>query len=183
MGSLLTAILRLLQALLGFLGSATAQTSKGAPAAPLQPLRPKSVSDVDLIKEFEGLSLTAYKDVAGVWTIGYGHTKTAKEGMRITNAGADLLLRSDLEWVEGVINNSVRVPLNQNEYDALASLIYNIGGSAFKRSTLLLKLNNGADRVDVANEFLRWNKAGGKVVKGLTNRRERERQLFLRTDR
>lgn len=177
MEQLIRAILSLLQSFFKALGGATAKKPEGAPTALSVP--PRGVSNIDLIKEFEGLRLTAYKDIVGVWTIGYGHTKTAVEGMRITSAGAEMLLRSDLEWVEGVINNSVKVPLKQNEYDALASLIYNIGGPAFKRSTMLRLLNNGADRIDVANEFLRWNKAGGKVVKGLTNRRERERQLFL----
>lgn len=177
MEQFIRAIVSLLQALLGALGSATTKKQEGASTALSEP--PKGVSNIDLIKEFEGLRLTAYKDIVGVWTIGYGHTKTAVEGMRITSAGAEMLLRSDLEWVEGVLNNSVKVPLKQNEYDALASLIYNIGGPAFKRSTLLRMLNNGADKVDIANEFLRWNKAGGKVVKGLTNRREHERQLFL----
>ena len=174
MEQFIRAIISLLRGLLGALAT---PAPKSAPKPPHG--RPTGVSDVSEIKESEGLRLTAYKDVVGVWTIGYGHTKTAKEGMRITAAGAEHLLRSDLEWVEGVINNSVKVPLKQNEYDALASLIYNIGGPAFKRSTMLRLLNNGADRVDVANEFLRWNKAGGKVSKGLTNRRERERQLFL----
>lgn len=177
MEQFLRAILSLLQSFLKALGGATAKKPEGASTALSEP--PRAVSDIKLIKEFEGLSLTAYKDIVGVWTIGYGHTKTAVEGMRITAAGAEFLLRADLEWVEGVISNNVKVPLKQNEYDALASLIYNIGGPAFKRSTLLRLLNNGADKVDVANEFLRWNKAGGKVVKGLTNRRERERQLFL----
>ena len=177
MEQFLKAILSLLQSFLKAIGSAPAKKPEGASTA--LSVAPKSVSNIGIIKEFEGLSLTAYKDVVGIWTIGYGHTKTALEGMRITAAGAELLLRSDLEWVEGVLNNSVKVPLNQDEYDALASLVYNIGGPAFKRSTILRMLNNGADRVDVANEFLRWNKAGGKVVKGLTNRRERERQLFL----
>ena len=177
MNEFLRAILSLLQSFLKALGSAPAKKPEGASTALSEP--PRAVSDIKLIKEFEGLSLTAYKDMVGVWTIGYGHTKTAVEGMRITAAGAEFLLRADLEWVEGVLNNNVKVPLKQNEYDALASLIYNIGGPAFKRSTLLRLLNNGADKVDVANEFLRWNKAGGKVVKGLTNRRERERQLFL----
>tara|TARA_R110000868_G_scaffold407045_1_gene688110 strand:- start:1253 stop:1789 length:537 start_codon:yes stop_codon:yes gene_type:complete len=137
------------------------------------------VSDVSLIKEFEGYELIAYKDIVGVWTIGYGHTKTAKPGMKITQRGAEELLRHDLAWVEAVINKYVKVPLKQNQYDAVASLIYNVGGTAFSKSTILRKLNAN-DFHAASLEFKRWNKAGGHIVNGLVRRREAERVQFVK---
>ena len=141
--------------------------------------RVSSVSDVSLIKEFEGCELTAYKDIVGVWTIGYGHTKTVKPGMKITQRGAEELLRQDLAWVEAVINKYVKVPLKQNQYDAVASLIYNVGGTAFSKSTILRKLNAN-DFHAASLEFKRWNKAGGRIVSGLVRRREAERVQFVK---
>lgn len=135
---------------------------------------------LDLIKEFEGLRLTAYLPTADdVWTIGYGHTKTAKPGMVITEKKAEELLRGDIRWVEEALAKHVKVPLNQNQYDALASFVYNLGETNFAKSTLLRKLN-GNDFVGAADQFLRWNKQGRKVLAGLTRRRTRERELFLR---
>lgn len=134
---------------------------------------------LDLIKSFEGLELKAYMPTPiDVPTIGYGHTKTAKMGMKITEAGAEALLKQDLAWVEAVVNKSVTVPLTQPQYDALCSFVYNLGGTNFKRSTLLKKLNNKAYS-DAADELLRWDKQGSKVLRGLTRRREAERALFL----
>jgi len=141
--------------------------------------RVSGVSDVSLIKEFEGCELTAYKDIVGVWTIGYGHTKTVKPGMKITQRGAEELLRHDLAWVEAVINKYVKAPLTQNQYDAVASLIYNVGGTAFSKSTILRKLNTG-DIYGASLEFKRWNKAGGRIVNGLVRRREAERVQFVK---
>jgi len=134
---------------------------------------------LELIKMFEGLRLQAYMPTPiDVPTIGYGHTKTAKMGMKITEAGAEALLKQDLAWVEAVVNKSVTVPLTQNQYDALCSFVYNLGGTNFKRSTLLKKLNNKAYS-EAADELLRWDKQGSKVLRGLTRRREAEKALFL----
>ncbi|MBN9034979.1 MAG: glycoside hydrolase family protein [Rhizobiales bacterium] len=135
----------------------------------------------------EGCILTAYKDSAGVLTIGVGHTTAAgppavTAGLKITAAQADEILSRDLAAVEADVNRLVTVPLNQNEFDALVSLVFNIGGTAFRKSTLRAKLNAG-DRAGAANAFLSWNKItkGGKKValEGLTNRRKAERAQFL----
>jgi lysozyme len=179
MESLLRGLLEAIAAIFGGFGRATkAGTAKPAPG----PVRgvseaPSSVHDLSLIKEFEGLRLEAYLCPAKVWTIGYGHTKTAKPGMKITEGGAEALLRHDLEWVESTINKHVKVPLTQNQYDALASFIYNVGAGAFRKSTLLRLLNQG-DYDGAAGQFQRWNKAGGKVLKGLTRRRKAEAEKF-----
>ena len=134
---------------------------------------------LELIKMFEGLRLQAYMPTPiDVPTIGYGHTKTAKMGMKITEAGAEALLKQDLAWVEAVVNKNVTAPLTQPQYDALCSFVYNLGGTNFKRSTLLKKLNNKAYS-EAADELLRWDKQGSKVLSGLTRRREAEKALFL----
>ncbi len=140
---------------------------------------------VDFIKRFEGLELEAYQDAAGVWTIGYGHTETAEPGMRITEAKAEDLLRRDLDSREralqgwAVVNG---VLLNQNEFDALSSFIFNVGVGAFRGSTAAKRLIDG-DRDGAAQALTWWNKArvGGKlqVVRGLTRRRAAEQALFL----
>lgn len=137
-----------------------------------------SKKGIELLKQFEGCVLHAYKCPAGVWTIGYGHTKGVKEGMKITQLEAERLLQEDLKIYEKPVNDYVKVKLNQNQFDALVSFTYNCGCHALKTSTLLKKLNNG-DYVGAANELLRWNKMGGKVSKGLTRRREKEKTLFL----
>ena len=138
-----------------------------------------SNNGINLIKEFEGCKLSAYKCPAGVWTIGYGHTKNVKQGMKITNEHATNLLKDDLKTYEGYVNKYVKVKLNQNQFDALVSFTFNCGGGALKSSTLLKKLNKG-DYTGAANELLRWNKAGGKVLAGLTRRRKAEKTLFLK---
>lgn len=131
----------------------------------------------------EGNVLTAYKDSVGILTIGVGHTSaagppTVKAGMKITAAESDAILSRDLSIFESSVLNSVKVDMNQNEFDALVSLAFNIGGGAFSKSTLVKKLNAG-ERAGAADQFLVWNKAGGKVLKGLVNRREAERKQFL----
>lgn len=135
----------------------------------------------------EGTVLTAYLDSVGVWTIGTGHTSAAGEpkvvkGMKITAWEADQILTRDLAAVERAIAAAVKVPLNQNEVDALVSLVFNIGAGAFAKSTLLRKLNAG-DRAGAADQFLVWNKGtvnGKKVeLRGLTIRRQDERKQFL----
>lgn len=140
---------------------------------------------LDLIKSFEGLELKAYKDAVGVWTIGYGHTAAAglpnpKSGMTITSQEAENLLLNDLKKYEAPVRNSVKVPLNDNQYGALVSFTYNVGEGNFKKSTLLKKVN-ARDFEGAAKEFAKWNKAGGKVLKGLTRRRAAEAELFLKS--
>ena len=137
-----------------------------------------NTAGLDLIKDFEGLRLNAYQDAVGVWTIGYGHTNTAYPGQRITNAQATDLLRQDVANFEDAVTRAVRVPINENQFAALVSFAYNVGSGALNSSTLLRKLNAG-DTFGAANEFLRWNRAGGRVLAGLTRRREAERSLFL----
>ena len=132
---------------------------------------------LEMIKEFEGLRLKAYKCPAGVWTIGYGHTKTAKPNLVITKAEATKLLIKDLAWVEAAVSKHVTVYLNQSQYDALCSFTYNVGATALKRSTLVRLLNAG-DYEGAERQFKRWNKAGGKALKGLTRRRKAEEALF-----
>lgn len=135
------------------------------------------------ITQREGVVLTAYKDSVGILTIGVGHTSAAGKptvtpGMKITKAEADEILSRDLATFEKAVNDAVKVSLNQNEFDALVSLAFNIGGGAFKKSTLVKRLNAG-DRAGAANAFLMWNKAGGKTLQGLVNRRKAERLQFL----
>lgn len=137
-----------------------------------------SQKGIDLIKKFEGCRLEAYRCPAGVWTIGYGHTKGVQERMKITQAQAEEFLREDLRVYEQAVERCVKVPLSQNQFDALVSFCYNCGGEALRTSTLL-RLLNESKYSEAAGQFLRWNKAGGKVLAGLTRRREEERALFL----
>jgi len=138
-----------------------------------------SQNGIVLIKKFEGCVLTAYKDIAGVLTIGYGHTgHDVTQGLHISQTRANELLRQDLTNFETGVNDCVKVPLNQNQFDALVSFSFNVGMSALRKSTLLKKLNN-KDYTGAANEFDRWIHAGGRVVRGLQNRRDAEQLLFL----
>lgn len=145
--------------------------------------RKTATRGIELIKEFEGCRLTAYKCPAGVWTIGYGHTgtvdgKAVASGMTITAAKATELLKKDLARFEAAVNSYVTAPITQNMFDALVSFAYNCGSGALKGSTLLKKLN-AKDYDGAAAQFPLWNKAGGKVLNGLVRRRAREQQLFL----
>jgi lysozyme len=137
---------------------------------------------IDLVKSFEGCKLTSYKDMVGVWTIGYGHTGVVRPGMTISQARADALLEQDLDAFEMDVSKLVspKVGLNDWEKAALTSFAFNLGAGALARSTLLRYLNKG-DRLHAANEFLKWNRAGGVPVSGLTRRRMAERDLFMRT--
>lgn len=134
---------------------------------------------VDLIKSFEDLYLDAYQDPVGIWTIGYGTIAGVKPGMRITKEQAEQLLTDEIEEKCSAICQLVRVPTTQNQRDALISFSYNCGAAALKGSTLL-KLLNQKNYKAAADQFLVWNKAKGKVLKGLTRRREAERALFLK---
>ena len=138
-----------------------------------------SQKGVDLIKSFEGLELKAYKDSVGVLTIGWGSTGShVTVGMTITKEQAEKLLKKDLERFEKGVSDLVKVPLNQNQFDALVSFSFNLGLGSLKSSTLLKKLNS-SDYSGAANEILRWNRAGNKVLAGLTRRRLAEKELFL----
>lgn len=137
-----------------------------------------SETGLDLIKHFEGLRLKAYKCPAGVWTIGYGSTGPhVEEGTTITEGWADALLRKDVERFEKGVEELVKVDLAQDEFDALVAFSFNVGLVNLKTSTLLRKLNQG-DYASAALEFPKWNKAAGKVLPGLTRRREAESRLF-----
>ena len=132
---------------------------------------------IDLIKKYEGCKLTAYKCPAGKWTIGYGHTKTAKKGQKISRERAEELLKEDLKNYEKAVNKHVSAPLTQNQFDALVSFTYNCGTGALRTSTLLKNLN-AKNYKGASAEFTRWNKSNGRVLKGLTQRRKAEQTLF-----
>lgn len=139
---------------------------------------------LDLIKEFEGWRAKAYKCPAGVWTIGYGHTSMAgppavKPGMTITREEGEKILRRDLKIYEDGVKAAIRVPLNANQFSACVSLCYNIGVGAFRRSSVA-RFCNAQQWKKAADAFALWNKAGGKVLPGLTRRRAAEIALFTR---
>lgn len=130
-----------------------------------------------MIAEFEGLRLAAYRDAVGVLTIGYGHTGAdVKPGMRITAEEADRLLTRDLERFERAVE-SYAEKIEQHQFDALVSFAYNLGEGSLKGSTLL-KLHNAGEYNAAAREFQRWNHAGGRVLAGLTRRREAEAKVY-----
>ena len=140
---------------------------------------------LELIKDFEGLSLKPYLDVVNIPTIGWGNT-FYEDGTKVTLKDKPITEERANELLEVIANRDfadkifpkIRVPVSQNQFDAMVSLAYNIGVGNFLKSTLLKKVNAG-DFAGASEEFLRWNKAGGKEVLGLTKRREREKQLFL----
>lgn len=136
---------------------------------------------IDLIKHFEGCELKAYKCPAGVWTIGYGHTKGVEPGDEWSEDHANHMLEVELEEYEGYVSKYVTAPLGQNQFDALVSWTYNLGGGNLSASTMLKVLNAG-EYDEVPNQMLRWNKAGGKVLEGLTRRRQAEADMFCGKD-
>ncbi|WP_410529524.1 lysozyme (plasmid) [Serratia sp. AXJ-M] len=133
---------------------------------------------LSLIKHFEGKRLQAYLCAAGVWTIGYGHTDDVRPGDVIDDMKADSFLRRDVTVSENIVRRFVRAPLNQDQFDALVSFVFNIGIRNFESSTMLKKLNAG-DSVGASDEFLRWVYAAGKSISGLVFRRQAEKRLFL----
>ena len=138
-----------------------------------------SEAGIALIKEFEGVRLEAYLCPAGIWTIGVGSTgPDVVPGLVITEEEAETRLRRDLRRFERCVTGCVAVPVTQSQFDALVSLAFNIGCAAFRKSTLVRKLNDGDD-VSAAQEFIRWNRAGGVPLAGLTRRRQSEMELFL----
>lgn len=132
---------------------------------------------VDFVKSFEGFKAAAYLCPAGVWTIGYGTTENVEPGDTVTEAQAESLLYNDLLEAADAVNDLVDVELNQHQYDALCSFVYNVGREAFRNSTLLRLLNAG-NYDGAAAQFARWNKADGRVLAGLSRRRESEREMF-----
>ena len=158
---------------------------KPIPRQIVEPTKPgtrqTNSSGVHLIKSFEGLRLKAYQDAVGVWTIGYGTTRGVKPGQEITEAQAEALIKTDLTRFERDVSQAVRISINDNQFAALVSFTYNVGSGAMRSSTLLRKLNR-RDINGAANEFPRWNRAGGRILAGLTRRRNAERALFLGQD-
>lgn len=137
---------------------------------------------LNLIKGYEGLRMSAHYAPSEQWTVGYGHTSTARHGMAVTEGDAERLLREDVKPIESLLADTVRAPLNQNEHDALVSLIFNIGEESWRKSTVLRKLNSG-DKLAAAQAFEMWTKArvSGELVTldGLMRRRAAEKSLFL----
>lgn len=139
---------------------------------------------VDLVKEFEGFRADAYKDAVGVLTIGYGTTAMAgvgikpAMGMTISKSDAEAYLHAALDKFANQIAPAITAPINENEFGAFVSLAYNIGPGAFKKSSALREFNAG-NKQKAADAILLWDKAGGKVLKGLKRRRDAERKLFL----
>ena len=140
-----------------------------------------SKTGLELIKTAEGFSPEAYQDIVGVLTIGYGTATTSgasiTSGMVISEAKATEMLMQEVSKIETQISKNVKVPLTQGQIDALISFAYNLGVHALLTSTLWKKLNAG-DITGASKEFMKWNKAGGKEVKGLTNRRKAEQAIF-----
>ena len=140
-----------------------------------------SQEGISLIKKFEGCELEAYKCAAGVWTIGYGHTKNVKEEDSITKEEAETLLVNELMDYCNYVDLYVKVPLKQNQFDALVSWTYNLGPTNLQSSTMLKFLNAG-DYHLIPTQIKRWNKAKGQVLEGLTRRREAEALMFENKD-
>lgn len=137
-----------------------------------------SATGIALVKQFEGCRLKAYLDSVNIPTIGYGHIKGVKMGDVITQAQADQWLAQELQDFSAGVTRCITVGVSQPQFDALVCFAYNVGLGALGKSTLLKKLNAG-DVAGAADQFLVWDKAGGKAIAGLTRRRQAERQLFL----
>ena len=133
---------------------------------------------IDLIKKYEGFSARPYKCPAGVLTIGYGRTIDVRPYEITTEEAETIWLDKYVKTIADQILAVVKIKLSNNQICALIDFVYNLGIGNFKSSTLLRKINQG-DFSAAANEFLKWNKAGGIVLKGLENRRIAERMLFL----
>jgi lysozyme len=154
-----------------------------------KPAHRLSLSDkgLTMIANSEGYRARAYEDAAGHATIGFGHLlhhgglTSADMAMEWDRARALNVLRNDAAEAQSAVRQLVKVPLTQNEFDALTSFVFNVGRGAFADSTLLRLLNEGK-RGQAANQFLRWDKAGGKTLLGLSRRRRAERSLFLKKE-
>jgi lysozyme len=139
---------------------------------------------IQLIKSFEGCFLNAYLCPAKVWTIGYGNTKyqngtAVKQGDKITQQQAETLLSDILAEFSKGVSKLIKVELSDNQFSALVSFAFNLGSGALSKSTLLKKVNANPHDTSINAEFLKWNKAGGKVLAGLTRRRKAESQLYF----
>lgn len=137
---------------------------------------------LQLITSFEGLRLTAYKCPAGVWTIGYGHTKGVKQGMVIDQGKADDYLVEDIAPIERLLND-LRINFRQEQFDALVSWIFNLGASAFQRSTLYICIGTNASDEGITDQMVKWVNAAGKPLVGLKRRRIAEANMFLGYDK
>ena len=132
---------------------------------------------IQAIKKFEGVSLSAYQDSKGVWTIGYGHTKDVKKGDRITQYQAEQFLREDLQQFEAVANRVKRIA-TQGKFDAILDFIYNCGPANFESSTLKKYIEVGKATWEIQEQFLRWVNVGGRKLGGLVSRRIWEANRF-----
>lgn len=135
---------------------------------------------LELIKKFEGLKLKSYRCPANILTIGYGHTKGVKENQEITEEEATKLLLEDISTFETGVKNLVTSKINENQFSALVSFSFNLGLGNLKSSTLLKKVNINPNDKSIKLEFVKWNKAGGKVLSGLTSRRKSESELYFK---
>jgi len=144
-----------------------------------------SQKGLDLIKQFEGLSLTPYVCSGGINTIGYGNTyytngkKVTLQDKPITKQQAEELLKFSLSTYEKAVDSFCRDDISQSQFDALVSFAYNLGTGALQKSTLIKKVNANPKDVTIADEFMKWNKANGKVLVGLTKRRQAEANLYF----
>lgn len=142
-----------------------------------------SKKGLELTESFEACKLTAYQDVKGVWTIGWGHTgPDVHPGLTITQEQAEQFLALDVNWANNVVNGLVHASLTQSEHDALVDFVFNVGAGNFTHSTMLKELNGG-NMVMAALEFEKWDMAGGTVVAGLLRRREAEERMFTAGDK
>ena len=135
---------------------------------------------IDFIKRSEGCRLTAYADAKGVWTIGYGHTKSVKRGDRITQYQAEQFLKDDLAEFENYVNTKVRRITRQGQFDAVVDFCYNVGYGVkgFGGSTLKNYIESGRKTWEIQEQFLRWVNSGGKKLGGLVTRRIWEANRF-----
>jgi lysozyme len=144
-----------------------------------------SQNGLELLKKFEGLSLKPYKCAGGIWTIGYGNTyypdgkKVKETDLAITKEKANEMLVMLLGSYEKAVDSFCRDDINQNQFDALVLLAYNIGVGNLQRSTLIKKVNLDPNDLTIKAEFLKWNRSAGKVLVGLSKRREAEANLYL----
>jgi lysozyme len=140
--------------------------------------------NLSIIKKYEGLKLEAYICPAAVPTIGFGSTfypdgRRVKLGDKITLQEAESILLHDIKRFEKEVRNAVKIEITNNQLSALISFVYNVGASAFRKSTLLRKVNANPTDLTIHNEFMRWTRAGGKVLPGLVKRRAEESKLYF----
>ena len=144
-----------------------------------------SQKGLELIKQFEGLSLTPYVCAGGINTIGYGNTyytngkKVTLKDPKITQKQAEELLKHSLSTYEKAVDSFCRDDISQSQFDALVSFAYNVGTGALQKSTLIKKVNANPKDATIADEFLKWNKSAGRVLAGLTRRRQAEANLYF----